>query len=53
MRNSYTYKKIADFMKVHGREPNINASDPLERRQAEALVYLRNKKRQQAAENKP
>ena len=46
------YKQIADFMKVYGREPNINASEPLERRQAEALVYLRNKKRQQAAGNK-
>ncbi len=43
--------KIGPFMKIHGREPHINASDPLERRQAEALVYLRNKKRQQANAN--
>lgn len=40
--------KIGPFIKKHGREPNINSTDPLERRQAEALVYLRNKKRQQA-----
>jgi len=43
--------KIGAFIKNHGREPNINSTDPLERRQAEALVYLRNKKRQRASEN--
>lgn len=42
--------KIGPFMKSHGgREPNINAIDPLEKRMAEALVYLRNKRRQQAS----
>lgn len=41
--------KIGSFMKQHGREPNINAYDPLEKRMAEALVYLRNKRRQQQA----
>jgi len=41
--------KIGLFMKAHGREPNINSTDPLERRMAEALVYLRNKKRQRAS----
>ena len=40
--------KIGPFIKKHGREPNINSTDLLERRRAEALVYLRNKKRQQA-----
>jgi len=43
--------KIGGFVKTHGREPNINAADPLERRMAEALIYLRNKKRQQASES--
>ncbi len=43
--------KIGSFMKSHGSEPNIGSHDPLERRMAEALVYLRNKKRQQAREN--
>ena len=42
--------KIGPFIKAHGHEPNIGAHDPLERRMAEALVYLRNKKRQQASE---
>ena len=43
--------KIGPFMKLHGREPNINSNEPLERRQAEALVYLRNKKRQLARQS--
>lgn len=42
--------KVGPFIKAHGHEPNIGAHDPLERRMAEALVYLRNKKRQQASE---
>lgn len=43
--------KIGPFIKMHGREPDINSCDPLERRQAEALVYLRNKKRERARGN--
>jgi hypothetical protein len=43
--------KIGPFIKTHGREPNINSTDPLERRQAEAIVYLRNKKRQREKGN--
>lgn len=42
--------KIGPFIQQHGREPNINAYDPLEKRMAEALVYLRNKRRQQQAQ---
>ncbi|MET0014363.1 MAG: DEAD/DEAH box helicase [Sedimenticola sp.] len=42
--------KIGPFMKAHNHEPSINSNDPLERRMAEALVYLRNKKRQRATE---
>ncbi|MCI5144319.1 MAG: ATP-dependent helicase, partial [Candidatus Electrothrix sp. AR3] len=41
--------KIGPFIKSHGRKPEIRATDPLEKRMAEALVYLRNKKRQQQA----
>ena len=44
--------KIGPFIKSHdGREPNIGSHDPLERRMAEALVYLRNKKRQKSKAN--
>ncbi|TWU44935.1 hypothetical protein Q31b_01060 [Novipirellula aureliae] len=39
--------KIPAFLKMHGgKEPNITSGEPLERRMAEALVYLRNKRRQ-------
>lgn len=43
--------KIGPFMKAHGCEPSISANDPLERRMAEALTYLRNKRRQKLSEN--
>jgi len=39
-------EKIPLFMERHSREPRLNAPDPLEHRMAEAIVYLRNKKRQ-------
>ena len=39
------YPKIAAFKKEHGRLPNINAIDPLEKRLAEAVLYMREKKR--------
>jgi hypothetical protein len=41
--------KIGPFLKEHGKEPNKNSTDPLEVRMAEALVYLRDKKRKQAS----
>ena len=40
------YKKTKDFIDKHGREPKLNSNEPLERRMAEAIVYLRNKARQ-------
>ena len=39
--------KIPPFMSKFGREPNINSSDSHEKRLAEAIVYLINKRRQQ------
>ena len=39
------YKKIGSFIEKHNREPKLNAKDPLERRMAEAIVFLKNKKR--------
>ena len=41
------WPKIKDFFKIQGREPNINSLDPLERRMADALVYLKAQRRQQ------
>ena len=40
------YKKIKGFMEKYGREPKLNSNDPIERRMAEAIVYLKNKQRQ-------
>jgi superfamily II DNA or RNA helicase len=40
------YKKIKTFMEKQGREPKLNSNDPIERRMAEAIIYLKNKKRQ-------
>jgi hypothetical protein len=34
-------------MNKFGREPNLNSSDSHEKRLAEAIVYLRNKRRDQ------
>ena len=42
------YKKIGLFIKEHNREPKINSHDPLERRMAEAIIFLKNKKRNQS-----
>ncbi|MDA7837687.1 helicase-related protein, partial [Candidatus Pelagibacter sp.] len=42
------YKKIGDFITKHDREPKLASIDPLERRMAEAVVFLKNKKRQQS-----
>ena len=42
--------KIGPFVKAHNHEPNLNATNPLERRMAEALIYLRDKKRRMATE---
>ena len=39
------YKKIGDFITKKNREPKLNSTDPLERRMAEAIVFLKNKKR--------
>jgi len=39
--------KIGPFLKMNdNKEPSMNSNEPLERRMAEALAYLRNKKRQ-------
>lgn len=41
------WPKIKTFKATHDKEPNINAFDPLERRMAEALVYLKAQRRAQ------
>lgn len=45
------WPKIQEFVKVYKREPNLNANDPLEKRMAECVIYLREEKRKKAANN--
>ncbi len=39
------WPRIKAFKETHGREPNLTAQNPLERRLAEALEWIRTKKR--------
>ncbi|MEK7255674.1 MAG: DEAD/DEAH box helicase [Bacteroidota bacterium] len=41
------WDKIKDFVATHKRDPSLQANDPLERRLAEVLAFLRVKKMQQ------
>ena len=41
------WPKIKEFFKTNNREPNLNTTDPLEKRMADALVYLKAQRRQQ------
>lgn len=43
----YLWPKINEFVRVTRRQPSLDALDPQERRLAEALVYLRQVKREQ------
>lgn len=39
------WPKILDFKKTFDREPGLQSSDPLERRMAECIIYLKEEKR--------
>lgn len=39
------WPKINQFIKINCKHPNFQSSDPLEKRMAEAIIYLRDKKR--------
>jgi superfamily II DNA or RNA helicase len=41
------WEKIKAFRATFGKEPNLNSTDPLERRMAEVLIYLKEQKRKQ------
>ena len=41
------WPKIKDFTRVHGHPPSHQATDALEARMGEALIYIRNQRRQQ------
>lgn len=44
------WPKVQEFVKTYNREPNINSNDPLERRMAECVIYLREEKRKRLAQ---
>lgn len=45
------WPKILEFKKRYNREPNINSFDPLEKRMAECVIYLKAEKRKRDEEN--
>jgi superfamily II DNA or RNA helicase len=42
--------KVKEFMDKTGREPSLTSSDPLEKRMAEAIIYLKELKRKKQSE---
>ena len=48
MKRQLFYIKRLVNLKEHNKEPKINSHDPLERRMAEAIIFLKNKKRNQS-----
>ncbi|HEX2958203.1 MAG TPA: DEAD/DEAH box helicase family protein [Chitinispirillaceae bacterium] len=45
------WPKILEFIKTFNREPFLHSNDPIERRMAECIVYLKEEKRKKAAAN--
>ena len=43
------WPKINRFLKDKGKQPDINSNDPLEKRMAEAIIYLKDLKRKMQA----
>lgn len=42
---SILWPKIKEFVTTYGKEPSLNSIDPLERRMAECVIYLKEEKR--------
>jgi len=43
------WPKIQEFAKTYKREPSLNSNDPLEKRMAECIIYLKDEKRKRDA----
>jgi len=39
------WPKIQEFLKMYNKEPNLKSNDPLEKRMAECIIYLKEEKR--------
>lgn len=46
------WPKVQEFIQTFSREPNIDSSDPLERRMAECVIYLKEEKRKRLSKEK-
>ncbi len=44
------WPKVQEFVRTFNREPSINTNDPLERRMAECVIYLKEEKRKRLAQ---
>ena len=44
------WPKVQEFVQTFKREPNIEANDPLEKRMAECVIYLKEEKRKRLAQ---
>lgn len=45
------WPKIQEFIKMFKHEPNLKSNDPLEKRMAECIIYLKEEKRKKAEAN--
>jgi superfamily II DNA or RNA helicase len=45
------WPKIQEFVKTYKKEPNLSSNDPLEKRMAECIIYLKEEKRKRDAAN--
>jgi superfamily II DNA or RNA helicase len=45
------WPKIQEFIKTFNRQPNLKSNDPLEKRMAECIIYLKEEKRKRAEAN--
>lgn len=45
------WPKIQEFLKMYNKEPNLKSNDPLEKRMAECIIYLKEEKRKKAEAN--
>lgn len=45
------WPKIKEFMKMYNKEPNLKSNDPLEKRMAECIIYLKEEKRKKEEVN--
>ncbi|KEO72945.1 DEAD/DEAH box helicase [Anditalea andensis] len=43
------YPKIKEFIAMYGKKPNLNSGDPMEKRMAEAIIYINELKRKKDA----